>query len=1077
MKLPSLSPGLLSLLVAAAGVLATGGAWHSLRGLERQAAHDEFEALFSPVFTALQSRLQDNEQLLRGTSGLFAADPGATRAQWRNYLYATQLDDLPPGTNAIGYVRLTPRGDIDRLVESMHREGLPAFEVYPRGQRELYAPIVYVEPFAGRIARVPGFDILTDPARRAAAEAARDTGEARVTSALQLTSESEAQASQQGVVLYLPVYANGLPLNTLVQRQQAVTGYVYTSLRLEDVLRSVSLPAAGAASLTLYDGRDARPGALLAGDAEPADAAPGPARAPLLRAERELWFGGRVWTLHAASTLSFEAAHRPRRAALALLAGAVGTGLLAWLALVLARQRRQAWRLAARVRHARQTDGALQRAGLASASDAFLVCGADGGIQIAGAAASALFGRAPDQFAGTAIATLLPDAATLVATGPERRAETRACKADGTFFPVRVVATPVPAAGPGRVLWVVTDLSAVRRAELAATEAAGRSARVLDHTALCVITFDRDGIVTDINRAGQRMLWYQASEVAGRMRYLDFLDPREVAARAVALTSELGEPVAPGLPAVIGKARLGLADEQEWTYVRKGGSGLPVQLTLTALPAARTAAGADAAAPGMGAAVADGMPASDAGGYLAIAHDLTERKRADEYIRHLAHHDALTGLPNRAQLHARTELVLQRALRKGERIALLLLDLDQFKRINESLGHHMGDEVLRIVADRLKAAVRHADMVARMGGDEFVVVLDAVSQDSEAELVAAKILERLSEDLQLGSQRLRVTPSIGMAICPDDGDNLADLLKNADAAMYAAKRRGGAQLSRFSSEMAEASMARFTIEGLLRRALAAQAFKLRYQPIVDAASLRIVGVEALIHWNTPERGVIPPAEFIPIAEQSGLIMPLGEWILATACREIQQLRAELGLELEVAVNISPLQLRQAGFPAMVKQCLTAAGLPAGSLTIEVTEGILIEGGSKTIDTFERVRALGVGLSIDDFGTGYSGLSYLTRLPIDKLKIDKSFVDDVAHDEHDQAVAAAIITLGHQLHLQVVAEGVESPGQFAFLREHGCDAVQGYLFCQAVPLSGLMEICAAGGEAIMHAAAPVLAAGR
>ncbi|WP_020206404.1 bifunctional diguanylate cyclase/phosphodiesterase, partial [Cupriavidus sp. WS] len=514
-----------------------------------------------------------------------------------------------------------------------------------------------------------------------------------------------------------------------------------------------------------------------------------------------------------------------------------------------------------------------------------------------------------------------------------------------------------------------------------------------------------------------------------------------------------GEPVAAGLPAVTGKARLGLADEQEWTYVRKGGSRLPVQLTLTALPGAP--------APGPGAAL-------DGGGYLAIAHDLTERKRADEYIRHLAHHDALTGLPNRAQLHARTELVLQRALRKGERIALLLLDLDQFKRINESLGHHIGDEVLRIVADRLKAAVRHADLVARMGGDEFVVVLDAIAQDSEAELVAAKILARLSEELRLGSQRLRLTPSIGMVLCPDDGDNLADLLKNADAAMYAAKRGGGAQLCRFSSEMAEASMARFTIEGLLRRALAARAFRLRYQPIVDAATLRITGVEALIHWDTPERGVIPPAEFIPIAEQSGLIMPLGEWILATACREIQQLRGKLGRELEVAVNISPLQLRQAGFPAMVKQCLEAAGLPARALTIEVTEGILIEGGSKTIETFERVRALGVGLSIDDFGTGYSGLSYLTRLPIDKLKIDKSFVDDVAHDEHHQAVAAAIIALGHQLHLQVVAEGVESPAQFAFLRERGCDAVQGYLFCQAVPLGGLMEICAAGGEATMQA---------
>ncbi|WP_416051350.1 EAL domain-containing protein [Cupriavidus basilensis] len=1066
MKLPSISPVLLSLLVAAAGALATGGAWRGMHTLEREVARDDFEAVFSPVFSALQGRLQDNEQLLRGTTGLFAADPALTREQWRNYLYTTQLDDLPPGTHSIGYARLTPPRELDWLVETIRREGQPGFEVYPLGPRDVYAPVVYVEPFAGRITRALGFDIMSDPVRRAAAEAARDSGEARLSAGVELTRESETQAPQRGAVLYLPVYGSGLPLNTPAQRQLAVTGYVYTSLRLEDLLRGVSLPAAGTLSLLLYEGRDTKPGALLAGDAEPLPAG-APVPAPLLQADRELTYGGRVWTLRATTTPAFESAHRPRRSMLVLAGGTAGTLLLAWIVFGLARQRRRAWQLAAQARQGRQADGALQRAGLASASDAFLVCDAGGRVQIASAAATALFGKAPDQFPGTLIATLLPDAATLAATALEGRLESHARRSDGTIIPVRVAVAPVPAAGPGRVLWVVTDLSAIRRAELAAADAAERSARVLDHTALCVITFDRNGTVTGINRAGQRMLWYQASEVAAGMRYLDFLDPKEVAARAAVLTNELGEPVAPGLAAVVGKARLGLTDEQEWTYVRKGGSRLPVQLTLTALPEAHVPGGTgDPPAPAF--AGEAGIGGLDAGGYLAIAHDLTERKRADEYIRHLAHHDALTGLPNRAQLHARTELVLQRALRKGERIALLLLDLDQFKRINESLGHHIGDEVLRIVADRLKAAVRHADLVARMGGDEFVVVLDPLSQDSEAELVAAKILARLSEDLQLGNQRLRVTPSIGMVLCPDDGDNLADLLRNADAAMYAAKRRGGAQLSRFSSEMAEASMARFTIEGLLRRALATKAFKLRYQPIVDTATLRIAGVEALIQWETPERGVIPPTEFIPIAEQSGLIMPLGEWILATACREIQHLRSELGVELDVAVNISPLQLRQEGFPAMVTQCLAAAGLPASSLTIEVTEGILIEGGSKTIDTFERVRALGVGLSIDDFGTGYSGLSYLTRLPIDKLKIDKSFVDDVAHDEHHQAVAAAIITLGHQLHLQVVAEGVESPAQFAFLREHGCDAVQGYLFCQAVPLAGLMEICAAGGEATMQA---------
>jgi len=441
---------------------------------------------------------------------------------------------------------------------------------------------------------------------------------------------------------------------------------------------------------------------------------------------------------------------------------------------------------------------------------------------------------------------------------------------------------------------------------------------------------------------------------------------------------------------------------------------------------------------------------------------------AGAYIRHMAQHDALTGLPNRAELHERSEALLAEARRRGTGVALLLLDLDHFKHINETLGHPVGDDLLRTIADRIRGAVRPRDIVARMGGDEFAVVLGDVRHDGEAELVAAKVLARVSEDLPLAGQHLRVTPSLGMAIFPQDADTLTDLLKSADSAMYAAKHGGRAQLRRFASEMAEASRTRFTIEALLRRALAEQEFRLRYQPIVDVSTLALLGVEALIAWETPERGVMQPSEFIPIAEQSGLIGALGDWTLTTACHEIQSLRQEFACDFDVAVNISPLQLRQANFPDTVAQALQTSGLPAASLTIEVTEGILVDGGETTVDTFRRVRQLGVGLSIDDFGTGYSGLGYLTRLPISKLKIDKSFVDDLAVPGHDRAVAAAIITLGHQLHLQVVAEGVESKAQFNFLRSTGCDAVQGYLFCQPVGLDVLRQILR-GGKGVVSGA--------
>lgn len=580
--------------------------------------------------------------------------------------------------------------------------------------------------------------------------------------------------------------------------------------------------------------------------------------------------------------------------------------------------------------------------------------------------------------------------------------------------------------------------ASLARAEQNAATASLRYARLLDHAPFCVITFDGGGMITGINRAGQRMLWYSEAELVGRMPYVGLHDADEVTAHARELSNDMGEPVAAGLPALVAKPRLDVPDGREWTYLRKGGSRLPVHLTVTA--------------------VGDGVAEN---GFLAIAHDLTERRRVDEYIRHLAQHDSLTGLPNRTALHARTEAVLADARRHGHRVALLLLDLDHFKHINETLGHPVGDDVLRTIADRIRGAVRPRDVVARMGGDEFAVVLGALRHDSEAELAAAKILARVSEEMQLAGQLLRVTPSLGMAVYPDDGDTLTNLMKSADSAMYAAKQDGRAQLRRFATEMAQASLARFTIEALLRRALAEQEFRLRYQPIIDVATLAVVGVEALIAWETPERGQMQPSEFIPIAEQCGLIGALGEWTLATACREIQAMRQELGLDIDVAVNISPLQLRQANFPETVARCLQAAQLPACNLTVEVTEGILVDGGEKTIETFRRVRQLGVGVSIDDFGTGYSGLGYLTRLPISKLKIDKSFVKDLAMPGHDRAVAAAIIALGHQLHLQVVAEGVESKAQFDFLRGEGCDAVQGYLFCQPVKPDALRQILLGG----------------
>ncbi|WP_354684612.1 EAL domain-containing protein [Cupriavidus necator] len=1058
MRLTALSPALLSLLVATGGALLTAGAWRQALRLEHQLAQQHFDVLLGQAGSALRERMLANERLLRGVAGLMTANPATSRAQWRNYLYTAQLDELPAGTQSIGYAPLASPKQVPRLEAAARAEGLADYGVRPAGARELYAPIFYIEPLAGRNARAAGFDMLSEPTRRAALEAARDSGEARLTRGLELIRESEAPERQRGALLFLPLYGDGVAVSTVAQRRQAVVGYVYVSLRLGDLVRAVAAPAAGELEISLYEGTPAGSGALLSGgptEGERRD----DGLVPLLQGERQIQYGGGTWTLRAATRPAFEAAYGPRQARMALVAGTLATALLAWLTYALARQRSTARQREAQAVHAWEDDSALLQACMAQAADGFVLTDAQGVVMRASERAGQLFGTAAAALAGRSFDTLVTGATGVVPGGTAAPAaaqrELTGMRDDGSRFALRAGAARLPAAegGAAHWLWAITDLEPQRQAQQRSAMHAARYAGLLDHARFGVITFDDDGLITGINPEGERMLWYTAAELVGRMPMNGLHVADELAAHARALRQELGEPVPTGLPALVAKARLGLTDEREWTWVRKGGSRMPVQMAVTALSAV-TPAMADAA----GSLAPSAAPSP---GYQAIAYDLTERRRVDEYIRHLALHDPLTGLPNRAELNERAQPLLLHARRHGERVALLLLDLDHFKHINDSLGHPVGDDVLRTMADRLKGAVRQGDLVARMGGDEFGVVLGGLRHDSEAELIAAKLQARVNEELQAGGQRLRVTPSIGMAVFPDDGDSLTDLLKAADAAVYAAKQGGRAQLCRFASEMAEASLARFTIEGLLRRALAGNEFRLRYQPIVDTATLAITGVEALIGWDTRERGPMQPSEFIPIAEQSGLVAPLGEWTLATACREIQALRLELACEIEVAVNISPLQLRQANFPDTVARCLQQAGLPPQGLVIEVTEGILVDGGETTIETFRRLRELGVGVSIDDFGTGYSGLNYLTRLPISRLKIDKSFVDGVDTPGHDQAVAAAIIALGHQLHLKVIAEGVETAAQFAFLREQGCDGAQGFLFSQGVAPEVLREVLQTG----------------
>ena len=434
-----------------------------------------------------------------------------------------------------------------------------------------------------------------------------------------------------------------------------------------------------------------------------------------------------------------------------------------------------------------------------------------------------------------------------------------------------------------------------------------------------------------------------------------------------------------------------------------------------------------------------------------------ERERAaqEERIRHQAYHDPLTGLPNRASFTEHLEEAMRRAKRAGWPLALLFADLDLFKRVNDSLGHDAGDRLLRVVAERIRRAVREADMLFRMGGDEFTVLLEDVRGPEEAAMVAGRMLEAIAEPLSLQLHEISVSASVGIALYPRDDTVGERLLKSADTAMYRAKELGCNRYAFFAPEMNERVASQMLIEGALRRALKNQEFVLHFQPRISAATGRATGAEALLRWRHPEWGLVEPARFIPLLEETGLIVPVGAWVLAEACRQAKTWQ-DGGQPLRVSVNLSSRQFRSEALFEAVSEALRSSGLAPQLLELELTESLLVENVEHAMGVMGKLKAIGATLSIDDFGTGYSSLGYLKRFPIDSLKIDKSFVRDIATSPKDAAIVKAISALARSLGIGLVAEGVEEPWQVEFLRARHCTEMQGYLFSRPVPPESLAE---------------------
>jgi len=659
-----------------------------------------------------------------------------------------------------------------------------------------------------------------------------------------------------------------------------------------------------------------------------------------------------------------------------------------------------------------------------NANDGILVA-QDGHLVFANARLAAMVeSDIPDMLGASYLDYLHPDDRARVAETHTRRLrgevvpshyEARLLTRSGRTLSVEVNAAVTNWHGAPAGLAAVRDIS-----ERIAAEAKRRQlSSALAQTADAIMITDPNSVIEYVNRAFEQTTGYRSEEVVGRPT-------------SVLRSGRQGDEFYHGLWDSI---RRGEVFNDVMINKRKDGSLYYEERTIS--------------------------PVRDDSGrithFVATGRDITERMQAQERLEHLAHHDALTELPNRVLFLDRLKQALARARWHDRLVAVMFLDLDRFKQVNDSLGHEAGDELLRDISARMRASLRERDTIARLGGDEFAVLLDDVAHDADVSQLAQKVLDSLVEPFHLHDQEFFITASIGISQYPTDGTEASLILKNADIAMYKAKDLGRNNYQFYSTEMGTRAFERLTLETSLRRALEREEFRLHYQPQIDLETGGVLGFEALLRWQHPDLGLVPPADFIPVLEDSGLILPVGEWVLRTACRDAAELRQAIAAPFWISVNVSAHQIDEPGFPLLLERVLADTGHSPEALELEITESILMHNTGHAMDTLRDIHARGVRLAIDDFGTGYSSLSYLKRFPIDTVKIDRSFVRDVPEDAEDSAIVRSIVALADSLGLGLVAEGVETTAQLAFLREIGCEAIQGFLVSRPLPLDELIAL--------------------
>ncbi len=1032
-------PWKLGCLVLLIGLAATGLFWRYAEQEVEQQKEVLLQLEIDQATRRLTEEIARNEVLLKGFRGLFNSSSYVSRTDFRRYFESLDLAATPetcPAFTAIAFHELIPRDELEGHLASVRKEGFPDYRIFPAREKELYAPLVYIEPFEGTNKKVLGFDPLEIEAERHAIERARDTGQTTISETLVLAQDDGSKGP--GFVMYVPIYRYGFPSGDLAQRRINFIGWVDAPFRISELFKQSFPSGIDHLIVRIHDGNKGAATSHVFQSAE------FPGKLPPERSTeshtRSLSFGGHHWLLSFHPQPDFGLDETGGNSRVVIIIGSLLSLFLAasvFLSLDWHRQRavhalRRAKAIDAEKRreerlHAEQelARSELRFRSLMENVATVAVQGykLDGTVTFWNHASELLYGYSKEEAIGSNLFSLIvPEE---MKTGVVRAIQT-----------METAGEPIPAGElrlknkHGGCVTVFSSHALVHSAnsmepelfclDMDLTERKNAEAQLkkvslaVEQSQSSIVITDTNGTIEYVNEAFLTNSGYLMHEVLGE-------NPRILQSGTTP-------------PRVFSEMWQTLVRGQVWkgelVNRRKDGTCYTEHAVIAPLRQE------------------DGRITN----YVAVKDDITASKEDKEAINTLVYYDVLTGLPNRRFLLERLQHAVAAFDRNHREGALILIDLDNFNRVNDAYGHDSGDQLLKQVALRLKSCVRESDTIARPGGDEFIVLIEDLSDHaheaaSQAQAVCETILGRISAPYSINAVDLTSTASIGISMF--SGNNgTDDVLRRADLAMYRAKSSGRNTMRFFDPEMQEAVTRRAQLEADLREALIGEQFLLHYQAQIK--NHEIIGAEALIRWIHPVRGPVSPADFIPVAEEGTLILSIGHWVLQAACKKLHDWSNRPGLDtLTLSVNVSARQFKQPDFVEEVTRLLRQYGTNPERLKLELTENLLLDNVEDTIAKMSALKSLGVSFALDDFGTGFSSLAYLKRLPLDELKIDQGFVRDMLDDANDAAIARMVIALGISMGLEVIAEGVESREQQAYLAEHGCMAYQGYLFSRPV----------------------------